>query len=72
MKEEAAAVIALRRLRSAVRTPGIEVQEERLGVVQAQRMYKLRCECGRSWFELKVPQLARCPACAQLSVVQSI
>jgi len=30
---------------------GIEVHEEELGTVTAQRLFKMRCECGRSWFE---------------------
>lgn len=72
MKEEAAAVINVRRIRATARSPGIEVQESPLGVIQAQRLYKMRCECGRSWFELKVAQLARCPACQQLSMVQTV
>jgi hypothetical protein len=48
---------------------GIDVQEEELGSVTAQCMYKMRCECGRSWFELELPPLVRCPACAKLCLV---
>jgi len=48
---------------------GIEVREERLGVVKAQRVYQMRCECGRAWFELELPSLVQCPACAKLSAV---
>ncbi len=48
---------------------GIEVQEEELGTVTAQRLYKMRCECGRSWFELELPRLIQCPACAKLNLV---
>ena len=48
---------------------GIEVQEEELGTVTAQRLFKMRCECGRSWFELELPRLIQCPACAKLNLV---
>ena len=50
---------------------GIDVREEELGTVTAQRVYKMRCECGRSWFELDVPKLIKCPACAKLCLVSS-
>ena len=50
---------------------GIEVHEDELGLVTAQRLYKMRCECGRSWFELELPKLAKCPACARLCLVTS-
>ncbi len=40
----------------------MEVHEEELRTVTAQRMYKMRCECGRSWFELEVPKFVECPA----------
>src|SRR5579863_4403905 len=36
---------------------GIEVHEEEWGTVTAQHIYKLRCECGRSWFELELPKV---------------
>jgi hypothetical protein len=48
---------------------GIEVHEEQWGMVTAQRLYKLRCECGRSWFELELPKFIRCPACHKLGLV---
>jgi hypothetical protein len=48
---------------------GIEVREEKLGAVTAQRVYNLRCNCGRSWFELDVPRLVQCPACAKMCIV---
>jgi hypothetical protein len=38
-------------------------------VVKAQRVYQMRCECGRAWFELELPSLVQCPACAKLSAV---
>jgi hypothetical protein len=50
---------------------GIDVREEELGVATAQRLFKLRCECGRSWFELELPTLVKCPACAKLSLVSA-
>ena len=50
---------------------GIEVREEELCLVRAQRMYKMRCECGRSWFELESPKFVHCPACHKLGIVSS-
>jgi hypothetical protein len=48
---------------------GIEVHEEECGTVTVQHLYKMRCECGRSWFELEVPQFVKCPACSKLGLV---
>jgi hypothetical protein len=48
---------------------GILVQEGELGTVVAQRMYKMRCECGRSWFELELQKLVKCPACQRINLV---
>jgi hypothetical protein len=48
---------------------GIEVHEEEWGTVTVQRMYKVRCECGRSWFELELPKVVRCPACLKPGLV---
>jgi hypothetical protein len=48
---------------------GIEVHEEEWGTVTAQHLYKMRCECGRSWFELEVPRFVKCPACSKLGLV---
>ena len=50
---------------------GILVREEELGTVRAQRLYKMRCECGRSWFELELPTLVECPACRRLCLVSA-
>ena len=48
---------------------GIEVHEEELCAVKAQTLYKMRCECGRSWFELELPRLVKCPACDKTGLV---
>jgi Zn finger protein HypA/HybF involved in hydrogenase expression len=50
---------------------GIVVREEELGTVKAQRVYKMRCECGRSWFELELPKFVECPACKKLGLVSA-
>jgi hypothetical protein len=50
---------------------GIEVREEELGSVIAQLVYKMRCRCGRSWFELELKRFVTCPACRKLAVVTS-
>ena len=64
----------VRALRAHVRpTPresdGILVQEEELSSATAQHLFRMRCECGRSWFELELKMLVRCPACARLNRV---
>ena len=48
---------------------GIEVHEEKWGTVTVQHVYKMRCECGRSWFELELPRFVKCPACHKLDFV---
>jgi hypothetical protein len=48
---------------------GIEVHEEKLGKVAVQCLYKMRCECGRSWIALVLPQFVKCPACHKLGLV---
>jgi hypothetical protein len=50
---------------------GIEVHEEELGKVTAQLLYKMRCECGRSWFELLLPKFVKCPACHKFGRVRT-
>jgi hypothetical protein len=50
---------------------GITVSEQELGSVKAQRLYKMRCDCGRSWFELELPRLVECPACRKLCLVSA-
>ena len=50
---------------------GIEVQEEELSTITAQKLYQMRCECGRSWFELELSRLAKCPACSKIGVVDN-
>jgi len=51
------------------RQTGIEVQEEELGQITAQQMYRMRCDCGRPWFELELKRLVQCPACRRLNLV---
>jgi len=48
---------------------GILVQEEELSSASAQHLFRMRCDCGRSWFELELKQLVRCPACRRLNRV---
>lgn len=55
--------------RADPRDDGIEVHEDELGSVIAQRLYKMRCECGRSWFALELPKIVQCPACLRLKLV---
>jgi hypothetical protein len=48
---------------------GIEVHEEEWSTFTVQRLYKIRCECGRSWFELELPKFVRCPSCHKLGLI---
>ncbi|MEP7314016.1 MAG: hypothetical protein ABI859_15650 [Pseudomonadota bacterium] len=48
---------------------GIEVQESQMGLIKAQLVYRMRCECGRAWFDIQLPKLAECPSCAKKGVV---
>jgi hypothetical protein len=50
---------------------GILVQEGELGLATAQRFYRMRCECGRSWIELELKRLVKCPACSRLNQVRT-
>ena len=49
--------------------PGIQVEEGQLGLIKAQLVYRMRCECGRAWFDIQLPKLAECPSCAKKGVV---
>jgi hypothetical protein len=51
---------------------GIEVHEQEWGQVTAQLVYKMRCECGRSWFELELLKFVECPACHKLGLVSHL
>ena len=53
----------------AATASGIEVHEEKWGTVTVQHVYKMRCECGRSWFELELLRFVKCPACHKLDYV---
>lgn len=50
---------------------GIEVHEEKWGSVTVQYVYKMRCECGRSWLELDLARVVKCPACHKLGFVST-
>jgi hypothetical protein len=49
----------------------ILVQEGKLGSAIAERFYRMRCECGRSWIELELKKLVKCPACSRLDRVHA-
>jgi hypothetical protein len=57
------------RARVRAKTDGIEVREQELVTITAQRIYRMRCGCGRSWFELQLPHLVSCPACEKMGLV---
>ena len=50
---------------------GVLVQERYLGSAIAERFYRMRCECGRSWIELELKKLVKCPACSKLDRVHT-
>ena len=56
-------------LRGQIR-PGVLVEENELSSATAQQMFRIRCECGRSWFELELKQIVKCPGCSRLSRVE--
>ncbi len=68
MKESIARIGSQQGSRKRYQT-GIEVEEEELGQIKAQLMYRMRCDCGRPWFELELKRLIQCPACRRLSLV---
>jgi hypothetical protein len=59
------------RMRGRPGSDGIEVREDELVQITAQRLYRMRCGCGRSWFELQLPHLVTCPACAKMGLVST-
>jgi hypothetical protein len=48
---------------------GLEVHKEKVGKVAVQRLYRMRCECGRSWIALVLPKFVKCPACHKLGQI---
>ena len=74
MKESNARFGKVQTIRSDVRVAppesnGIQVHEEELSLATAQCLYRMRCGCGRSWYELELKILVKCPACARLNRV---
>jgi hypothetical protein len=74
VKETNARFNKVRTIRSDVRvtspeSAGIQVHEEELSLATAQCLYRMRCGCGRSWYELELKILVKCPACARLNRV---
>lgn len=56
-----------RRLPRITRVPvGIEVVEQRAGSATAQWVLRVRCQCGRGWFEVEACESATCPRCGLL------
>jgi len=49
---------------------GILVEENELSSATAQRLFRMRCDCGRSWFELELKTLVKCPGCLRLNRVE--
>lgn len=52
------------RLPRITRMPeGIEVVEQSAGLAAGQWVLRVRCQCGRGWFELEAIHAATCPRC---------
>ena len=45
---------------------GIEVLERQVGLAAGQWVLRVRCQCGRSWFEVEEVHWATCPRCSLL------
>jgi hypothetical protein len=45
---------------------GIEVLERKVGLAAGQWVLRVRCECGRSWFEVDEVHWSTCPRCSLL------
>jgi hypothetical protein len=45
---------------------GIEVIERKMGQAAGQWVLRVRCQCGRSWFEVEEVHWAACPRCSLL------
>lgn len=45
---------------------GIEVRERQVGLAAGQWVLRVRCQCGRSWFEVEEVHWATCPRCSLL------
>jgi len=45
---------------------GIEVLERKVGLAAGQWVLRVRCQCGRSWFEVEEVHWATCPRCSLL------
>jgi hypothetical protein len=64
------AILKPRTLRRSAGDPSsIVVLEEPLTSIRAQLLYRMRCECGRPWFEVELPKLVACPGCGKKGVV---
>jgi hypothetical protein len=45
---------------------GIEVFERQIGLAAGQWVLRVRCQCGRSWFEVEEVHWSTCPRCSLL------
>jgi len=49
---------------------GVEVVEQRAGIAVGQWVLRVRCQCGRAWFELEAVKATTCPRCGLLVYVE--
>jgi hypothetical protein len=51
---------------------GIVVEETEMGRATGQWVVRIRCGCGRRWFDVQMVKTARCPRCEMMAIVKPI
>ena len=51
---------------------GVEVSEREIVRGEMQRVYSIRCPCGRRWFDTAPERLQVCPKCGKAVLLQTI
>ena len=51
---------------------GVEVSEREVVRGEMQRVYSIRCPCGRRWFDTAPERLQVCPKCGKAVLLQTV
>jgi len=51
---------------------GVEVSEREIVRGEMQRVYSIRCPCGRRWFDTAPERLQVCPKCGKAVLLQTV
>jgi hypothetical protein len=51
---------------------GVEVSEREIVRGEMQKIYSIRCPCGKRWFDAAPERLQVCPKCGKAVLLQSI